>query len=208
MFAIGHFSLAYILGKYSAKIVNSKINFALLFTASILPDIDLFFLDFIKHRGPTHSLIFCLLIFIPLFIKYKKKAIPYFIVLLSHPLIGDIFSGGTQLFWPISNQFIYISNISVINNTHIALELILFIASTIIMIASSDIKKIVSEKTNIFYWIIPFGSVLLPLLPLLITPKNYNHIPTLLLIPSLYYIGLFLSAIYSNILKLRKPNTP
>lgn len=193
MFAVGHFALGYLFGKSCAKLVNIKLNFALLFTASILPDIDFMFLQLIKHRGPTHSLLVCTLIFIPLIIKYKKKALPYFVALLSHSLIGDIFSGGgSQLLWPISNQYIYISNFTVTSNTQTTLEITLFIISTIVMIATKDLKKITTQKTNILYWALPLGSLLGPIL---ITSQNYTQLPNLLLIPSLYYIGLILTAI-------------
>jgi membrane-bound metal-dependent hydrolase YbcI (DUF457 family) len=199
LFAIGHFALGYLFGKYSAKLVNTKLNFALLFTASILPDIDFMFLQIIKHRGPTHSILFCILLFVPLFIKYKKKALPYFVALISHSLIGDIFSGGgSQLLWPLSNQLIYISNFSVTSNTQIALEIALFLISTIVMLASKDIKKIITQKSNILYWILPLGSVLGPIL---LTSEYYTQLPALLFIPSLYYTGLILFTIIFQLLK-------
>jgi len=55
------------------------------------------------HRGPTHSIISALIVFVPFFIVYRKKAVPYFIALISHSLIADFLIGGQiMLFWPLS----------------------------------------------------------------------------------------------------------
>ena len=40
----------------------------LLFTVSVLPDLDLLSFWFVEHRGPTHSLIFVLLVGLPFFV--------------------------------------------------------------------------------------------------------------------------------------------
>jgi hypothetical protein len=57
------------------------------------------------HRGPTHSIISIFIIFIPIFILLRKKAVPYFLAMVSHPLIADFIAGGQlQLLWPITNQ--------------------------------------------------------------------------------------------------------
>ena len=108
MFAVGHMSIAYLLGKGSSKALRTKLNIPILLVLSILPDIDIIY-DYLTgneiHRGPTHSIVVALLAFIPVFIIYRKKAIPYFLALISHPLIGDFLIGGKlELFWPISTQ--------------------------------------------------------------------------------------------------------
>ncbi len=78
-------------------------NLPLLLAASVLPDLDLVF-RFIAHRGITHSLIIITALMIPFFVVYRKQAIPYYAALLSHVLIGDFFTGGIQLFWPLSQS--------------------------------------------------------------------------------------------------------
>ena len=126
MFAIGHFGLGYLLGKVSATVVGTRLNLALLFTVSVLADFDLLLVNFVSHRGPTHSLFFSLLVFLPFFVLYKKKSIPYFVVFLSHSLIGDIYLSGVQLFWPFSADWFFISNLWNRGLISVGLELSLF----------------------------------------------------------------------------------
>lgn len=201
MFAIGHFGLGYLLGKLFAKIANVKVDIGLLFTASVFPDLDILFLQFIKHRGPFHSILFSLIIFLPLFVKFKRKSIPYFVALLSHALIGDIFGGGVELLWPFSTNMFYVLNISVTNTLSIALELALFIGAVAIMTVNKDLKKTLYGKTNWLYYIIPTGAILGPLL---LTIQNYNNLPNLLLIPSLFCLGLFFFASLFSLLPALK----
>ncbi len=107
MFAVGHMSLAYLLGKASSKPLKVNPNIPVLLVLSILPDIDIAFQTLtgsIIHRGPTHSLIVALVIFTPFFILYGKRAVPYFLAFISH-FLGDFFIGGQlQLFWPLSTS--------------------------------------------------------------------------------------------------------
>ena len=72
MFAVGHLALGYITGKSSLKILKSNIDIPLIFTLSILPDIDLL-IPRLAHRGPTHSIITITLVSLPLLIIYRKK---------------------------------------------------------------------------------------------------------------------------------------
>src|SRR4030067_1789293 len=101
-------ALGYLLGKASAKPLNLNPNVPVLMVLSIIPDIDLLFGLEGFHRGPTHSVITALLIFVPFFVFYRQKAIPYFLALVSHSLIGDLLIGGNlQLFWPLQNTPIF-----------------------------------------------------------------------------------------------------
>jgi membrane-bound metal-dependent hydrolase YbcI (DUF457 family) len=171
LFAVGHMAIGYLLGKGSSKALRTKLNIPILLVLSILPDVDIiydFFMGTEIHRGPTHSIVVAALAFIPIFIIYRKKAIPYFLALISHPLIGDFFIGGKlQLFWPLStNQYglhelgsYYIGIFSPVN---IALEMTLFIIATLILYKSGDWKVFfTSNKTNLVL-IIPVATVLLP----------------------------------------------
>lgn len=190
-FAIGHFSLGYLLGTTSAKIINTRLNMALIFTVSVLPDIDLLFPNFLAHRGPTHSLFFFLFIFLPIFAVYRKKTIPYFIVLLSHSLIGDIYSNmeGTQLFWPFSTDWFAIAEISNKSLFSVGFESALFAVSTVIMVVNKDFPRLFLSKTSRIYWFPSFMFVLGPLLLGGISPTY--ELPFLLVFPSLFYIVLF-----------------
>ena len=190
MLAIGHFGLGYLLGTACAKLVNTRLNLALLFTVSILPDFDLLFSRFIVHRGPTHSLFFLLLVSLPFFVVYKKSVIPYFVALLSHSLIGDIYGTmGVQLFWPLSRDWISVFDFSIVSALSVGFELVLFIISVAVMFVNKDFRKMFSYDMPRIFWLIPFGVVLGPLLVGGMSP--FNSFPVLLVLPSLFYLVLF-----------------
>jgi len=150
---------------------------ALIFTVSVLPDIDLLLPNFLAHRGPTHSLFFFLVVFLPIFAVYRKKAIPYFFVILSHSLIGDIYSNmeGTQLFWPFSTDWFAIAEISNKSLFSVGFELALFVVSSLIMVVTKDFPKFLFSKTSRIYWLVPFGFVLGPLcLVVLVQSMNFH----------------------------------
>jgi membrane-bound metal-dependent hydrolase YbcI (DUF457 family) len=188
MFAIGHFALGYILGKGTSKLANAKLNLPLLLATSVLPDIDLLF-RFLTHRGPTHSIITISVLMIPFFIIYRKKAFPYFAALLSHILIGDFITGGVELFWPLSHNFFGALNFEVTSMPIAATELVLFLITLPLMIKWGDLKTLAKSHNKNMLLIIPFGAILGPLLSF--GRGQENIIPTLLVIPSLFYLGLF-----------------
>src|SRR3990170_6546885 len=133
-FAVGHMALAYIIAKPAAKSIKTNLNIPLVMVLSVLPDIDLLVPAF--HRGPSHSMVTALIVFLPVFVLYAERGLPYFLALVSHSLIGDFLIGGcVQLIWPLS-QYAYSNNLLTIRITdpaNIALELILFAVATAIM---------------------------------------------------------------------------
>ncbi|MGD0451821.1 MAG: metal-dependent hydrolase [Candidatus Bathyarchaeia archaeon] len=164
-------SIAYLLGKGSSRPLRYKPNIPLLLVLSIIPDVDIFF-DYLTgsqlHRGPTHSVIVAIIAFIPFFIIYRKKAIPYFLALISHPLIGDFFIGGKlELLWPFSNaQFglhelggPYISIYMPIDGL---IEVILFVFAMVLLVKSNDWKVFFTAHKSNLLLIIPLFTVLLP----------------------------------------------
>jgi membrane-bound metal-dependent hydrolase YbcI (DUF457 family) len=94
----------YITGKLSSSSLHVNVNpFLLLFLAA-LPDVDLVLGIFgIQHRTWTHSVLLWSVVFAPFFIKYKKTAIPYFVAVISHILLGDAIVGRNNPIWPIGN---------------------------------------------------------------------------------------------------------
>ncbi len=164
-------SLAYLIGKGSSKLLHTKINIPLLLVLSILPDIDIFY-DFLTgaeiHRGPTHSIFFAFLIFIPIFVYYRKQAVPYFLALLSHSLIGDFIVGGKlELFWPISTQQFGLHElggpyIDIFSGVNMVLEVSLFIAAMAVMYKMRDWKVFFRADPTNLVLIIPITTVLLP----------------------------------------------
>ncbi len=102
MFLLGHACLAYLTGRLVSHPLGLGPNLYLLLVLGMLPDIDLILGSFdIAHRTVTHSIIFWSLIFIPFFVKYKKVALPYFVAVAQHILIGDLIVGRTNILWPV-----------------------------------------------------------------------------------------------------------
>jgi len=162
LFAVGHLSLGYLLGKASSRVLAVSINVPLILTVSIIPDIDLLFKPLIQHRGPTHSIVVLLIIFLPLFAVYRKRAVPYFLSIASHPLIGDFFIGGNiKLLWPLSNEAFGLS-ISIMSPTNLALEWLLFSAYMVVMLKVQDMRQFLQPHISNLLLVIPVSTILLP----------------------------------------------
>jgi membrane-bound metal-dependent hydrolase YbcI (DUF457 family) len=204
LFAVGHMAIAYLLGKGSSKALRIKLDIPILLILSILPDVDIIY-DFLTgsnlHRGPTHSIVVAIIAFVPLFIIYRKNIIPYFLALISHPLLGDFLVGGRiQLFWPFSTTQYGLHEFSsyyigITDPANIALELSLFVIATLVLCKSGDWKVFFkSNKTNLIL-IIPIATVLLPSTigyPFS-APLLFTELP--LAIAHLFYLVLFSIAV-------------
>lgn len=189
-FAVGHMALAYLLGKASAKLLKVNLNIPLILVLSVIPDIDIIF-DFIFkseiHRGPTHSIIVAILVFIPFFVLYRQKVTPYFAALASHSLIGDFLIGGQlQLLWPLSTNEFGFTDINIYNPINIAFEFTLFAIAIIVMLKTRDLFHFFRNNKLNLILIIPIFTVLLP------TFVGYPlRVPILLVPPHLFYLVLF-----------------
>jgi membrane-bound metal-dependent hydrolase YbcI (DUF457 family) len=189
MYAVGHLALGYLSGKATSKLLNTNVNLPLLFVASIIPDIDLL-IPGLEHRGPTHSLIICGLLFIPALLLYRKKAIPYFIALTQHALIGDyITGGGIQLLWPLNSTH-YGLAIEITTLANITIEWIVFLTSFTILIKIKDAQALFQPHRSNLLLSIPTFTVLLP--TLLSFPIS---VPIALIIPHLIYLIVFTASI-------------
>ena len=206
-FAVGHISLGYLLGKASAKPLKLKPNVPVLMVLSIIPDIDILAGVEGFHRGPTHSVITAVLIFLPFFVLYRQKAVPYFLSLVSHGLIGDLLIGGhIQLFWPfLTNTFSMpapFPRISITSNINVAAETTLFVLAIIVMARSKDFQVFFRRNLSNLVLAIPIFSVLLP------TFMGYPLIVPILLVPShLFYLILFTASVLTLIFLRLKPNS-
>jgi hypothetical protein len=135
---------------------------------------------------------------------YRKKAVPYFVALLSHALIGDLLIGGAlQLFWPITaSEFSLtplIPKIEIDSPLNIALELTLFTVATIVMVKSKDLRVFFTNKKTNLLLAIPVVTVLLPTFlayPLVV--------PVLLVPPHLFFLALFTVAIFVVFLRFSR----
>jgi hypothetical protein len=188
MYAVGHFALGYLTGKLASKSLAVKINLPLLFLASVFPDIDIV-IPFLEHRGPLHSVVVFCLLFIPIFLLYKKRAVPYFVAVIQHIIIGDYLTGGTQLLWPVSLNM-YGLGIGIQSLTNITLEWIVFVISIAVMFKAKDMSALFKPNPSNLILVIPLMTVLLPSL---ITFPLY--VPLALLIPHLVYLLIFVFSI-------------
>jgi len=189
-------ALGYILGKSSARLVKKNLNIPLALVLSVIPDIDILaehidgLASVIPHRGPIHSVLVALVVFIPIFIIYRKEALPYFIALIQHALIGDYFFGGQlEFFWPITQQkFGFPTSIQSIQN--VGLELSLFAVSIIVLLATKDLYKMFQPNKSNLVLAIPTFTVLLP------TFVSYPlDVPVLMITPHVIYTIIFAASI-------------
>ena len=189
-------ALGYILGKSSAKLVKTNLNIPLALVLSVIPDIDILaehidgLASVIPHRGPIHSVLVALVVFIPIFIIYRKAALPYFIALIQHALIGDYFTGGQlELFWPITQQkFGFPTSIQSMQN--VGLELSLFTVSIMLLLATKDLCKMLQPDRSNLVLAIPTFTVLLP------TFLSYPlDVPVLMIPPHVIYTIIFAASI-------------
>ena len=137
------------------------------------------------------------LLMIPFLVVYRKQAIPYYAALLSHGLIGDFFTGGVELFWPLSQGWFGALNINVTSLTNVITELVLFFLTLSIMYKLGDLQTLLKPHNKNWALIIPLGAVLGPLLS--VGRGQEYTLPTLLAVPSLFYMGLFAYSMFVEI---------
>ena len=188
MYAVGHLALGYLTGKIASKSLKVNINLPLLFLASVFPDIDLL-IPGLEHRGPLHSIIVFFLLFLPIFLIYRKRAAPYFVAVIQHLIIGDYLTGGTQILWPASIN-IYGLGLGIASLNNIAIEWALFLISITIMFKTKDVLSLFKHHPSNMILSISALTVLLP--PIINFPL---YVPLVLVIPHLVYLTLFIFSI-------------
>jgi len=192
MFAIGHIALGYLTGKTAASSLKVKLNLTLVLVLSILPDIDLILTrvapDFFWHRSMTHSIIVYTIIMTPFFVKYRKKAVPYYIVLLAHTLIGDYLTGGTELLWPLTSNIYGIQTLPQTGLVMLSTEATLFAISFVLMIYTEDLQTLFTSRKYHLASLIPFVAILQPAIAQGLTLNRQNLTTLLLIIPSIVWL--------------------
>jgi hypothetical protein len=125
-------------------------------------------------------------LFIPLFIRYRAKAVPYYLAIIQHPLVADYFVGGhVQLFWPLTTQYYGIGT-SIMSPENTAAELAAFLVAMILMLKTKDVKTLLQPHKSNLTLLIPTATVLLP------TFARYPlDVPVLLVAPHLVYMFVF-----------------
>jgi len=157
----------------------------LILLLSVVPDADIL-LHFVEHRGPIHSAIVTLAICVPILAVYRKQAVPYFLAVVQHSLIGDYISGmPLRLLWPLTTQH-YGMGLSIDSLTNLAIEWIVFAASLAMMLATHDIVGFLRPHLRNLVLSVPAFTVLMPIL--LGYPLS---VPLLLVVPHVFYLALF-----------------
>lgn len=193
MFAIGHLALGYLSGLATSKTLKTTLNVPLILVLSVIPDIDILiniFIPQVEHRGPLHSVVAATILFIPLFITYKKKAIPYFVALIQHSLIGDYIPGGKiQLLWPISMEY-FGREVGIRTPMNMTAEWVLFLISILVLFKTRQMATFFKPHRSNLLLLIPISTVLLP------TFASFPlEVPVWLIPPHLAYTFLFLSSV-------------
>jgi membrane-bound metal-dependent hydrolase YbcI (DUF457 family) len=192
-------AFGYISSRTSSSLLKTKLNIPLVLMLSVLPDADLLLrgIPFIQHRGATHSILSALIVFAPFFIIYRKRAIPYFIALIQHGLVGDYIAGGrVQLLWPLTNMY-FGTSLDIRSVPNQAIEWTMFLVATILLAKMRDHKEFFKPQKSNLILIIPTLTVLLP--TLLSTPIE---VPAMLIPPHVFYLIMFTAAILIEVIAL------
>jgi membrane-bound metal-dependent hydrolase YbcI (DUF457 family) len=138
---------------------SGKLIVPVILLLGILPDADLLFSNIgVMHRTFTHSIFFWTIIFVPLFIIFRLKSVPYFVAVVQHFAFGDLLIGKVMMFWPFNSSQIGF-NIAMPSIVDVTLEIAGLLLALAIIIYSRDLKRLFSvDKNNIL--------MLLPLLAL------------------------------------------
>lgn len=206
---MGHLALGYILGKASARGLKTSLNIPLVLTLSVIPDVDILLerlnglQQILPHRGPLHSIVVMLIVFVPILAVYGKKALPYLIALVQHSIIGDYLTGGNlQLLWPITSQT-FGTGTDLTSVENLSLELMLFFSSIALLVVSRDLRVLFKPRKSNLLLALPTFTVLLP--AFLSYPLK---VPVLLIFPHLVYVVLFLAVILVEIGRILKRRSP
>jgi len=149
----------------------------------VLPDIDLIL--GLEHRGPTHSLIVYVLVFLPVFWLYGKQVVPFFVALALHSLLGDLWAGGgVQVLWPAFSEW-YGSQICITSVLNISLEWSFFLMSMVLLWKTRDVLSLFGHHSSNLFLTIPVFTIILPVFlefPL--------AVPFSLIVPHLVFLAL------------------
>jgi membrane-bound metal-dependent hydrolase YbcI (DUF457 family) len=194
MFAVGHLAIGYLSAKVFQKLLKTDINLPMIFFLSLIPDVDLL-IPGLVHRSATHSLIVLTIVFIPIFVFYRKTSIPYFVAITQHALVGDFFIGGIQMLWPLTSNC-YGCGIGVLSSTNISIEWTSFLLAMIVLARTNDLRLLLkSEKLNLLLTV-PSGAIFVSSFI-----GMSERAPIGLLIPHLIFLTVFTFSMMKFLLK-------
>jgi len=189
MFAIGHLVIGYLSAKASQKLLKTDINLPLIFFLSLIPDVDLL-IPGLVHRSATHSIIVLTLVFIPIFLYYRKTSIPYFVAITQHPLVGDFFMGRIQMLWPLISDW-YGYTIDVRSFTNISIEWASFLLAMLVLTKTNDLRLLFKSGKSNLLLIVPSGAIFVSSIIGARAIGLSQRAPTELLIPHLIFLTVF-----------------
>jgi membrane-bound metal-dependent hydrolase YbcI (DUF457 family) len=189
MFAVGHLAIGYLSAKASQKFLKTDINLPMIFFLSLIPDVDLL-IPGLVHRGMTHSIIFLTLVFIPIFLYYRKTSIPYFVAITQHALVGDFFMGRIQMLWPLTSDW-YGYTIDVRSFTNISIEWASFLLAMIVLTKTNDLRLLFKSGKSNLLLIVPSGAIFVSSIICARAIGLSQRAATELLIPHLIFLTVF-----------------
>ena len=139
---------------------TGKLIVPLILLVGILPDADLLLGSIgVMHRTFTHSFFFWFIIFVPLFIIFRLKSVPYFVAVVQHFAFGDLLMGKVMILWPFSLSLVGFG-FGMPSVVDVILETAGLVLAAGIVVYSGDLRRLLSvDKRNIL--------MLLPLLALI-----------------------------------------
>ena len=163
MLAVGHLSVAYLVTRGLKRFGWPSMSIPLVWVFSILPDLDLL-MPGVRHMGPTHSIIFAIAVFLPLFLYKGREVVPYFLAYASH-ILGDMITNiGVWLLWPLSRRrFGVFTPYTYRPNFSANLELVLFGLFVLVFVITRDYEDGLYSSGTKLLSLIPFSTLLVPL---------------------------------------------
>jgi len=160
LYAVGHLGLGYLTTRLLRR--ESNLNVALILTLSILPDIDVV-IPFIPHRGPTHSVVVFIIVFIASLIYKKGRYAPYMASYASHR-VSDAFTGSyygrTQLLWPLSRTWLPLYPKIIMGSTlEASIETAFMLMAGMVLLYTGDYKKLVDFSPGNYLLFMPCRAV-------------------------------------------------
>jgi hypothetical protein len=97
------------------------------------------------------SFFFWIILFLPFFIIFRLKSVPYFVAVVQHFAFGDFLIGTrVMIFWPFNSSFVGF-NFGMASPMDVALETAGLVLTLVIMVYIGDLKRLFSvDKSNIF----------------------------------------------------------
>ena len=189
MFAVGHMSVAYLLTRGLKRGRWQSMSIPLIWASSVLPDLDLL-IPGINHMGPTHSIIFAIAAFLPLFLYKGKEVTPYFMGYASHTILGDLITNSNVwLLWPLTQRRFEVPLPFLCKHTFSPnLELALFGLFILVFIITKDYASELYSSGTRPLFLIPFIALLVPVVfgfplpvPLRLVPPHLVFMAVILL---------------------------